>query len=147
MPCSIARSLNLIGDDWTLLILRDVLQHGLRRFDELQKHLGIATNVLTVRLKRLTDEGLLEQRAYQDNPPRYEYVPTEKARDLGPVLVQLIVWGNKHLAGRKGPPQRLVHAACGHEMVPERVCSHCHEPLARGSVRVVQTAAARKRAG
>lgn len=131
MECSIARSLDIVGESWTLLILRDVLQ-GLRRFDEIQKSLGIATNVLTARLKRLVDEGLLEQRRYSQHPPRYEYVPTDKGRELGAVLLYLIAWGNKHLAGSKEPPQVLVHNACGHTMTPRMSCSHCGEPLGKG---------------
>ena len=136
MHCSIARTLDVVGEGWTLLILRDILQ-GLRRFDEIQKSLGVATNVLTARLKRLTDEGLLDQRAYQQHPVRYEYVPTEKARDLGPILITLIQWGDKYLAGATGPPRLLVHDACGHVTSPRLVCSYCKEPLGKQGVRMV----------
>jgi len=152
MHCSIARSLDIIGESWSLLVLRDILQ-GLRRFDEIQKNLGIATNVLTSRLKRLTDEGLLEQRRYQEHPRRYEYIPTEKARDLGPVLVNLVQWGNKYLSGSKEPPQAVVHNACGHVMSPRIICSHCGEPIGKQGASIVAsakvkavTAALRKRA-
>jgi DNA-binding HxlR family transcriptional regulator len=138
MHCSIARSLDIIGESWSLLILRDIFQ-GLRRFDELQKSLGIATNVLTARLKRLTDEGLLEQRLYQEHPARYEYIPTEQGRDLGPILVNLVQWGNKYLAGSKGPPQAIVHNACGHVMSARLTCSHCGEPIGKQGVSIVPT--------
>lgn len=136
MYCSIARTLDVVGEGWSLLILRDVLQ-GLRRFDELEKSLGIATNVLTARLKRLTELGLLERRAYQERPARFEYLPTEKAIDLGPVLIGLLQWGDKHLAGAAGPPRRLVHAACGHVTRPELVCSECREPIGPRGVRLL----------
>ena len=139
MRCSIARSLDIIGESWTLLVLRDAFQ-GARRFDEFQKSLGIATNVLTARLKRLVDEGLLEQRRYQEHPPRYEYVLTEKARDLGPILANLVHWGNKYLAGSKGPPQAIVHNACGHAMTPQLQCSHCGQPIAKQGLSIVPTA-------
>jgi DNA-binding HxlR family transcriptional regulator len=135
MHCSVARSLNVIGEGWTLLILRDIFG-GRHRFDELQKSLGIATNVLTARLKQLTEEGILEQRRYQEHPPRFEYILTEKGRDLGPLLLQLVAWGNKHLAG-SNPPQALVHKDCAHEMTPQTFCSHCGERIARGSATIV----------
>ena len=93
--CSIARSLELIGERWTLLIVRDVFR-GLRRFDEIQESLGIARNVLANRLDRLVEEGILEKRRYQEHPPRCEYFLTEKGIDLWPVLVSLIKWGDKH---------------------------------------------------
>jgi DNA-binding HxlR family transcriptional regulator len=138
MDCSVAHALDVVGEDWTLLILRESLM-GSRRFYDFQKNLGIATNVLTSRLKRLTKAGLLEERAYQEHPPRYEYVPTEKTRDLGPILVGLIVWGNKHFPGKKGPPLAVVHETCGHATTPRLLCSHCNEPIAKGTVRIVST--------
>lgn len=138
MNCSIAHALDIIGEDWTLLILREVFS-GTRRFDDFRRNLGIATNVLGARLKRLTDAGLLEQRAYQEHPPRYEYLPTEKARDLGPVLIALVVWGNKHFPGKKGPPLAVVHETCGHTTTPRLACSHCNELAAKGSLRIVPT--------
>lgn len=139
MQCSIARALDIVGEGWSMLVLRDVLQ-GLRRFDEIQQSLGVATNVLSARLKRLTDEGLLEQRRYQQHPPRYEYVPTQKARDLGPVLVGLVQWGNTYLAGSKEPPQALVHDDCAHVMTPKLVCSHCGTSIAKRGLSIVPSA-------
>src|SRR5258708_35975626 len=91
--CSIARALEIVGERWTLLILRDTAFRA-RRFDDLQRNLGLARNVLTDRLQRLCDEGLLERRLYNEHPPRYEYASTEKARDLWPVLGGLIRWGD-----------------------------------------------------
>jgi DNA-binding HxlR family transcriptional regulator len=136
MRCSIARSLDIIGESWSLLIVRDILQ-GLRRFDEIQKSLEISTNVLASRLKRLTDEGLLEQRCYQEHPPRYEYLPTEMARALGPILVNLVQWGNKYLSGSSEPPQAVVHNACGHVTFPRMTCSHCGEPIGKHGISIV----------
>ena len=136
MNCSIARALDAIGESWTLLILRDVLS-GLRRFDQLEASLGIATNVLAARLRRLTALGLLERRAYRQRPPRYEYVATERARDLGPVLIGLLQWGDKYLAGEAGPPRTLVHNGCGHVTSAELVCASCGERVAERGVRLV----------
>ena len=97
MQCPIARSLERVGEWWSILILRDAL-HGLTRFDEFQKSLGIAPNMLTRRLNALVESGLLERRRYSEHPPRDEYVPTERGRDFRPVLLALLAWGNKHLA-------------------------------------------------
>jgi DNA-binding HxlR family transcriptional regulator len=97
MPCPIARSLERIGEWWSMLILRDALQ-GLTRFDQFRNSLGIAPNMLTRRLGAMVDAGLLERRRYNEHPPRYEYVPTQRARDFQPVLVALLTWGNKHFA-------------------------------------------------
>jgi DNA-binding HxlR family transcriptional regulator len=108
MPCPIARSLERVGEWWSILILRDAL-HGLRRFDEFQKSLDIAPNMLTRRLNALVDAGLLERRRYSERPPRDEYVPTARGRDFRPVLIALLAWGNKHFAP-EGPSAQLVHA-------------------------------------
>ena len=97
MQCPIARSLDQVGEWWSILILRDAF-HGLTRFDEFQKSLGIAPNMLTRRLKTLTDSGLLERRRYSERPTRFEYLLTERGRDFRPVLWALLAWGNKHLA-------------------------------------------------
>ncbi len=97
MPCPIARSLERVGEWWSMLIMRDAL-HGLTRFDDFQKSLGIAPNMLTRRLAALVDAGLLERRRYSDRPPRDEYVLTARGRDLRPVLLTLLAWGNRHFA-------------------------------------------------
>ena len=97
MPCPIARSLERVGEWWSMLILRDAL-HGFTRFDQFQKSLGIAPNMLTRRLDGLVRAGLLERRRYSEHPPRFEYVPTERGRDFRPVLIALLSWGNKHFA-------------------------------------------------
>ncbi|MDR3517641.1 MAG: helix-turn-helix domain-containing protein [Azospirillaceae bacterium] len=97
MPCPIARSLERVGEWWSILILRDCF-HGLTRFDEFGKSLGIAPNILTRRLGGLVEAGLLERRQYNEHPPRFEYVLTERGRDFQPVLQALLTWGNKHFA-------------------------------------------------
>jgi DNA-binding HxlR family transcriptional regulator len=97
MPCPIARSLERVGEWWSMLIMRDAL-HGFTRFDQFQKSLGIAPNILTRRLDALVEAGLLERRRYSEHPPRDEYVPTARGRDFRPVLIALLAWGNKHFA-------------------------------------------------
>ena len=131
--CSIAGALEVVGERWSLLIVRDVLV-GLRRFDELQASLGVARNVLQTRLTRLVDEGVLEKRLYQDHPPRYEYRLTEKGLDLWPVLVALMRWGDQYAPPPAGPPVLLTHRACGGAVDEHRTCTVCG---ARLSVRDV----------
>src|SRR5918996_1343969 len=97
MACPIARSLERVGEWWSILIIRDAL-HGFRRFDEFQKSLNIAPNILTRRLSTLVDAGLLERTRYSDRPPRYEYILTEIGRDFRPVIVAMYAWGNRHFA-------------------------------------------------
>jgi DNA-binding HxlR family transcriptional regulator len=97
MACPIARSLERVGEWWSILIIRDGL-HGFTRFDEFQKSLNIAPNMLTRRLSALVDAGLLERRRYSERPPRYEYILTERGRDFRPVIVAMFAWGNKHFA-------------------------------------------------
>ena len=111
MECPIARSMAEVGDSWRILILRDAL-NGLRRFDEFQANLGIASNILAQRLAALVDDGLLERQQYQDRPARYEYVPTAKARDLWPLFVVLIRWGTKWLSP-EGPTVQLIDRVSG----------------------------------
>jgi DNA-binding HxlR family transcriptional regulator len=116
MPCPIARSLERVGEWWSMLIMRDAL-HGMTRFDEFQKSLGIAPNMLTRRLNALVEAGLLERSRYSDHPPRDEYVPTERGRDLRPVLVSLLAWGNKHFAP-EGPSVILLNRKTGAAVDP-----------------------------
>src|ERR671939_364728 len=116
MACPIARSLERVGEWWSMLILRDALQ-GMTRFDELQKSLGIAPNMLTRRLNALVEAGLLERRRYRERPPRDEYVLTERGRDFRPVLLALLAWGNRHF-----PPDdrevRIVNTETGQPVDP-----------------------------
>jgi DNA-binding HxlR family transcriptional regulator len=127
-PCSVARTVAVLGERWTLVILRAAFQ-GQRRFEDIQRGLGVARNILADRLQRLVSEGILERRRYQDRPPRYEYRLTEKGRDLYPVLVSLMQWGDRYTAGEAGPPVLLTHKACGHRTDPVLVCDHCGEPV------------------
>ena len=110
-PCPIARSLDDVGEWWSILLLRDAFQ-GLTRFDQFQKSLEIAPNILTRRLNSLVERGLFEKRAYCERPLRHEYVLTAKARDFRPVLLSLLAWGNKHLAP-EGPSLVVVDKADG----------------------------------
>src|SRR5712671_5241016 len=111
MTCPIARSLERVGEWWSILILRDAFR-GLTRFDQFQKSLDIAPNMLTRRLNTLVDSGLLERRLYSERPPRDEYVPTARGRDFRPVLIALLAWGNKHFAP-EGPSVILVNRKTG----------------------------------
>jgi DNA-binding HxlR family transcriptional regulator len=116
MQCPIARSLERVGEWWSILILRDAF-HGLTRFDQFQKSLEIAPNMLTRRLNALVEAGLLERRRYSEHPPRDEYVLTERGRDFRPVLWALLAWGNKHFAP-EGKSVVLVDSATGAEVDP-----------------------------
>ena len=126
--CSIARTLEVLGERWTLLVIRDVFS-GRRRFDQIQESLGVARNVLSARLGRLVDEGILERRPYQERPARYEYFLTEKGLDLWPVMVSLLHWGDRHLAGSDGPPMLIVHKGCGGTVDDRRICERCGRHL------------------
>jgi DNA-binding HxlR family transcriptional regulator len=107
--CPIAASLDLLGDRWTLVVVRDLVILGKRRFaDFLAWPVGIATNILATRLERLERIGLVERRRYQEHPPRDEYLPTAKSLDLRPVLLALVRWGNRHLPGTFVPPPELL---------------------------------------
>lgn len=128
MNCSIARTLDLVGEWWTLLIIRDAFL-GIRRFEDFHGRLGIARNILTARLQRLVEHGILERRRYQEHPERFEYVLTERGRDLYPVITALREWGDRWTAGAAGPPVVVNHAACGHPVELQVVCPHCRETV------------------
>src|SRR5438067_12920155 len=110
--CSIAGALEVVGERWTLLIVRDLFL-GVRRFDDLQRDLGIARNVLRDRLALLVDEGILVRRRYQERPERFEYKLSEKGTDLWPVLHALMSWGDRHAPLPAGPPTVVAHRGCG----------------------------------
>jgi DNA-binding HxlR family transcriptional regulator len=132
-PCSIARTMDFLGDWWTPLVLREIFL-GTTRFDEMQRALSIGRNVLAERLRRLTREGVLRRDKYQDHPPRYEYHPTAKGLDFYPVLLAVVRWGDRWLHGDKGPPLLLRHTRCGEITHGELVCAHCRKPLPHGEV-------------
>jgi DNA-binding HxlR family transcriptional regulator len=132
-PCSIARTVDLLGDWWTPLVLREAF-YGVRRFDQFQAGLGIARNTLTERLGRLVDEGLLRKEPYQRDPVRYEYVLTEKGNDFYPVLAAMAAWGDRWLDGGVGRPVTLHHKACGCDVEARVVCSQCGEAITHDTV-------------
>ena len=126
--CSIARTLELVGERWTLLIIRDAFL-GRRRFDQFQSSLGVARNVLATRLERLVDAGIMRRVRYQEHPPRDEYRLTEMGLDLWPVIVDLLHWGDRHAAGPEGPPVLLRHRGCGGAIDSRRRCESCGAEL------------------
>jgi len=132
--CPIAGALEVVGERWSLLIVRDVFL-GLRRFDQIQANLGIARNVLQARLRRLVDQGVLERRPYQERPPRHEYRLTEKGLDLWPTVVALMQWGDRYAAPAAGPPVLLEHRGCGGAVDEHRVCEACGARLSARDVR------------
>ena len=121
--CSVASTLEIIGERWTILILRDVFM-GIRRFEDLQRDLGVARNILQARLERLVDSGIVVKKPYQERPVRHEYRLTQKGADLWPVLVALLQWGDRHaIAGER--PIILAHRGCGGEIDDRRRCVVC----------------------
>jgi len=130
--CSIARALEVVGERWSLLILRDAFL-GLRRFDDFQRSLGVARNVLADRLDRLVEAGVFERVRYTERPPRFEYRLTERGRDLYPVLFGLMRWGDKH-AAPNGPPRVVLHRGCGGTPDDHLVCAKCGESLSVGQL-------------
>ncbi len=134
MACSIARTLDVMGEPWSPLILRDVWV-GMNRFEQLQTDLGISRKVLTERLNHLVDHGVLERRPY-DRRPRYEYHLTEKGTDLIDVLMVMVRWGDTWLAGEAGPPVLYRHHACGEISDVDLRCAGCGEPMHAADVDV-----------
>ncbi|MFD1538802.1 winged helix-turn-helix transcriptional regulator [Nonomuraea guangzhouensis] len=127
-PCTIARSVSVLGDHWNLLLLRQACL-GTRRFDDFQAALGTGRNILSQRLGRLVEEDLLRKVEYQPNPPRYEYRLTDKGREVYPILAAMAAWGERWLTGPEGTPLILHHTACGHDMHAVVVCSECDQPI------------------
>lgn len=128
IACSVARAVDVIGQRWTPLILRDLFA-GLARFEDIRRDLGIASNILAARLDDLEGHGVVQRRQYQSAPPRYEYLLTDKGRDLYPVIATLLAWGDKWQAGVGGPPALLVHTECGCVTTAKTVCAHCDGEL------------------
>ena len=127
-PCNIARSAHVLADHWNVLLIRQACL-GVRRYDDLQRSLGIGRNMLTLRLTLLVDEGILERVVYQQNPVRHEYRLTDKGRDAYTVLAAMDAWGRRWLAGPEGTPVLLHHETCGHDMHAVVVCSECRDPI------------------
>jgi len=135
MHCSVAQTLEVIGEWWTLLILRDAFL-GIRRFDEFQERLGISRNVLNQRLGHLVEHGVLTKVPYSERPLRYDYRLTDKGRDLWPVITTMRQWGDKH-AAPNGPPLEIVHRTCGEITQAQLSCSACGEAMGPRDVRAV----------
>jgi DNA-binding HxlR family transcriptional regulator len=125
--CSIARAMDVLGERWTLLILRESF-YGVKRFSAMQRNLGIARNILSSRLQLLVRTGILERRRYQEDPERFEYKLTKKGLALYPAVVAIMRWGDEHLSEAEGPPIVLRHS-CGELADPVLVCAHCREEL------------------
>ena len=136
MRCCLARSLDLIGDWWSPLIIRDLFL-DITRFDELVEDLGISRNLLTRRLKSLAENGVIERIAYQQAPTRYEYRLTEAGRELVPVILALTAWGDRWAQPRQGSPILFVHKSCGHQFAPTVSCSKCGEAITADNVKAV----------
>lgn len=134
-PCSIARTVAVIGDRWTLIILRDCFL-GVRRFEQFESRLGITRHVLTDRLKKLVQHGVLNKTPYQSRPLREEYRLTDKGLALHPVIMALVHWGDTYMADERGAPLEHIHKSCGHRMSPVTVCSHCGEKVGARDIRL-----------
>jgi DNA-binding HxlR family transcriptional regulator len=126
--CSLARTIGVIGDRWTLLILRECFLH-IRRFEEFQSALGITRHLLAERLKKLVRTGILRRIPYQESPKRHEYILTQKGLDLYPIIMAIMHWGDTHTVDERGRPMLLEHKKCGKLFNPVMVCSECGEPL------------------
>ena len=124
---SVQRALEIFGDRWTFLILREAF-FGVRRYGELARNLGLSRTILSDRLRTLVEYGIFERRLYQEQPQRHEYVLTDAGRDLYPAIVCVMQWGDRYLAGPEGPPLTLRHS-CGHDAAPRLICGHCSAEL------------------
>lgn len=133
--CSIARTLEIVGEKWALLAIREVFL-GNRRFDEMVRRTGAPRDTMAARLRTLVDAGILERRQYSEHPARFEYRLTGAGRELYPVILTLMRWGDEHLAGDGGPPMVLEHH-CGHRLVADVVCDACGEPVQARDVRAI----------
>lgn len=137
-PCSLARALSILGDRWTMVILRDCFL-GVRRFDDFEKRIGVTRHVLADRLKKLVESGVLYKSPYQQKPLREEYRLTEMGMELHPVIMGMAHWGDKHLSDERGPPLVHIHKQCGQEMQPVTTCSCCGEAVTARDITVKPT--------
>ena len=142
--CSIARALEVLGDRWTILVMREAFMR-VRRFEDFQRNLGIARNVLTDRLGRLVEEGILKRVPYQDRPARFEYRLTDKGVDLWPVLVSLMKWGDRHSPADAGPPTLILHRDCGGEVDERFRCERCGADVDARSAEATRGPGSRRR--
>jgi DNA-binding HxlR family transcriptional regulator len=130
--CSVARTLEFVGEKWSLLAIREVLL-GSRRFEDIVANTGAPRDTMSARLRTLVEHDILSRRQYSEHPPRYEYVLTEAGRDLQPVILSLMQWGDRHRPLESGPPTVLEHD-CGHPLVQSWRCAHCGQEIERGSL-------------
>jgi DNA-binding HxlR family transcriptional regulator len=130
---SVRRTLELVGERWTILILGEAF-FGVRRYGQFARNLNIPRPTLSARLRKLVDSGLFERVLYSRDPDRFEYRLTGAGRDLFPAVVALMQWGDRHLAGAQGPPIVLTHTACGHETRPRLTCDQCGEEISSRDV-------------
>lgn len=138
ITCPIVRTASLLGDEWVLLVVRSLFR-GAQRFDDLQKQTGAATNILTNRLNRMIEAGIVAKKPYQERPVRYRYALTKAGIGLFPVLMELMRYGNDWLPCEDAPPARLLHAGCGKLSKPGQACSECGQPLTVDNVTLVET--------
>lgn len=137
-PCSIARTLSILGDRWTMLILRNAFM-GMRRFDDFQQNLGVTRHVLSERLKRLVEHGILAKAPYFDRQERFEYRLTEKGLELYPILLSMSKWADKWMDEGQGAPIQYVHKSCEKPFQPVLVCSECGEEVHARQVKPIFT--------
>jgi DNA-binding HxlR family transcriptional regulator len=142
-PCSVARTIAVIGDRWSLLILRECFLRK-RRFEAFQSSLGITRHLLAARLKKLVQFGVLRRIRYQQSPKRYEYILTQKGLDLYPIMMSIVHWGNIHMVDARGRPMLHEHKKCGKLFDPVMICSECGEPIDAKGVHVHPGPGARK---
>jgi DNA-binding HxlR family transcriptional regulator len=135
MDCSVAQCLEVVGEWWSMLVIRDAFL-GVSRFEEFQRRLGISRNILRERLNSLVKAGVLERVPYSEHPPRDDYKLTPKGRDLWPILTAMRQWGDDY-AAPSGPPMELVHRSCGEVTHAEMVCGGCREQLTSRNVKAV----------
>jgi DNA-binding HxlR family transcriptional regulator len=135
--CSVARTLEIVGEKWALLAIREVFL-GNRRFDEMVRRTGAPRDTMAARLRTLVEAGIMERSRYSEHPARYEYRLTQAGLELNPVILMLMRWGDRHLAGEEGPPLILAHN-CGHRLVPQVTCEACGQPVKPGESRQLHT--------
>jgi DNA-binding HxlR family transcriptional regulator len=135
MDCSVAQCLEVVGEWWSMMIVRDTFM-GVTRFEDFQKRLGISRNILRERLNSLVEAGVLERVPYSEHPPRYDYKLTQKGKDLWPILTAMRQWGDQY-AAPSGPPVELVHRSCGETTHAEMSCAWCGERLTYRNVKAI----------
>ncbi|MDT7570740.1 MAG: hypothetical protein QOE05_914 [Actinomycetota bacterium] len=129
--CSVAGALDVVGEKWSLLVIRELVL-GSTRFSDIAANTGAPRDILTARLRRLEDLGVIERRLYEEHPPRYEYLLTKAGRDLRPVITALKHWGDTHVMGEVLPP--VLEHSCGEVFAPRTHCAHCGRPATHDSL-------------